>query len=198
MNAKTYFDAFFTSQAEDWNGEPSPFIQPLLKEDGITSKKGDWLFSHIKDCKSEYQHRYTYDKEKQEGVIIVIDIERELSAVLPWSEVVFQEYDMKFKNRVIRNLKYIYQVFILNEDTQDIIQKALDSGDGKETNVGSDKWQVFKPGSESFTALLGCENGRGAGHLVNDHFAEMGRKQVSEIHASMEVKSMKIVLSPVP
>lgn len=62
-------------------------------------------------------------------------------------------------------------------------------------------WHVFKPSGTSFSALLGTENGRGAGHLVNDHLDELKRKRVSEIHVHLpEAKSptIKLVIGDVP
>lgn len=190
------------SESRDY--EPDDSLKKSLSNDGITTEKGKWLSSHIKekDCesesKSEFQNAYIYDEKKQEGVIIAENNSRERGAVLTWSEAAFQEYNVKVSHRVLENLKYIYQLYIINSSTKDFITEAIDRGDGREVNVEDEEWHVFRPGSDSFTALLGSENGRGAGYMINDHLAEMGRKRVSEIHVSSRPWLMKIVIGPVP
>lgn len=168
--------------------------------DGISIDDEKWFFSGIleNNCKSTFTSSYIYDENMQEGVIIVEFTDRQPGAALPWSEVAFQEYQEKVPGSVPKNLKYIYHIDIININTKRFISEAIERGGGRKVKLDSEEWHVFLPGSESFTVLLGSENGRGAGHLVNDHLAELGRKQVSEIHVSGVPWLMKIVLGPVP
>jgi hypothetical protein len=180
--------------------ELNDFLTRSLARDGITTDENRWIYSHIHEntCLSEFKNEYIYDNNRQKGVIIADENTREKGAILTWSEVAFQEYNLKARGRVLENLKYIYQSTITNTSTREFISRAIDSDEGDIVHIGGDEWHVFKPGSDTFTVLLGSENGRGAGYMVNDHLSELGRKQVSEIHVHERPYLMKIVIGPIP
>lgn len=185
-------------------------IYHSLKKDGINADK-EWYDSELEektangcrdpDPKSWFINGYLYDKNKKAGVIVADTIFRKRNAALPWSEVVFQQYKNEVSDSILDDLKYIYQQTIVNDNTEKIIKEAIKTGEGEEISIEKEKWHVFRFGSTSFTALLGTENGRGTGYLVNDHLDELKRKRVSEIHVCLsepENSSMKIVIDPVP
>ncbi|KAK2759384.1 hypothetical protein FQN54_002862 [Arachnomyces sp. PD_36] len=160
-------------------GVPHEDIELLLSMDGIHSP--DWLYLHIDDCESHFMIYYTYDASARAGVIAIGSVERKRKTPLKLSEVAFEQYRTDVPNSVLADLKYIYQVTIINSQSREIINRAIRSGVGRKVSIGDAHWHAFTPGTEAFTALLGCENGRTAGYIVNDYFAELGRKQVSEI-----------------
>lgn len=163
--------------SEELDKKPTAKLQPILAKD-VLNTEGGWFFSDIREgnCNSEFRNYYIYDKDAETGAIIADNKKRKREAKLTWSEMAFQEYKPKVQPNVFQNSKYIYRTTIVNRNTERIIADAME-GDGH-----GRMWYVFKPGSESFEALLGSENGRGAGFMANVHFSELEGKGVSEMH----------------
>ena len=171
-------------------------IEEAMRHDGIDFEDGEWLLLSVKDTltSTEFTNGYTYSAKDGVGAIILEKAERVKNAGrINWSELSFLQYT-QLPNVVPQDLRYIYHNNIFNWDTWDIINDAKKTNDGTKKKVGDTEWDVYRSDSkgDSFAALLGTENGRGAVHLINDHMRELGKKKVSEIHVLEH--AMKIVL----
>lgn len=196
-----------TKPRDDYAIRNNNHIKQSLIEDGITIDKKYWTFAEIYErdvynpdqYMTEFQNAYVYDRRAREGVIIAHNNRRRSRNALSWSEAVFLQYK-QFHPGKVRNLKYIYQSNITNDLTVHCIEVAVASSEGEEVEVGGVAWMIFRPGSNSFYALLGSPSGRGAGHMLNDHFDEVEKKEIWEIHVTSRdryTKTMKLVIGPV-
>jgi hypothetical protein len=173
--------------------QPPPSIQVSLAAAGITTD-AKWIHSDLTQKgapNSHYVDSYLYDDNK--GVIVAENIRSYKGATLPWSEATYVRYLVEYEKDCsfpapIHNLKYVFQVDISNEDTTGFIEKVIDGSEGTPVQFdaykkyGAETWHVFKPETESFKGLLGSDNGRGTGRLVNDHYVDLGKRGISEIY----------------
>ncbi|KAK2758370.1 hypothetical protein FQN54_004220 [Arachnomyces sp. PD_36] len=191
----------FKESNRDKKWVPDELLEPLLANDKITIEEGEGVFLEIEDnrCLSKFEIAYGYDKNEQVGFIYIEDVFRQPEAPLRLSEVAFAQYTTDLPNSVLKDLKYIYHASITNSETREFINTAIESDVGRMVVVDEQEWHVFTPGKDEFTALLGSENGRGAGYIVNDYFTELGRKRVSEIHVhAPKPYLMKLVIGDAP
>ncbi|KAK2761557.1 hypothetical protein FQN54_001385 [Arachnomyces sp. PD_36] len=188
---------------EGTDKQPPKTIHQSLERDKISIK--DWtLLSVVQQddaTKSKYKNYYYFDKEKQEGVIVAEDNNREGGeAKLYWADVAFLQYK-ETKDVKAANLKYIYQVTITNTDTNGFIDKAIGKKSYSEefeecNNHGGspDSWYRFDPGSDEFFALIGSANGRGAMHMLHQNPITFPRKTIVEVWVRPYTYAMKIVI----
>ncbi|KAJ5623842.1 hypothetical protein N7510_000151 [Penicillium lagena] len=171
-----------------------------LDSDGVNTGRG-WEYIDVRQDNigtSTYKNYYYFDTSLQEGIILADHQTRGANALLPWSEVAFQQYKA-FPGSVLDRLRYIYRVTISTTSTTDIMEEAVRRGEYQKQYEGcGGTWYGFRPGnppSDSFLALLGSKNGRGVAHMLIDHCAELGKKSIREIQVNLDISSMKFVLT---
>lgn len=182
------------------NVSPPSTLRTSLQEDHI-STGSNWQFKWVQQDKmgtSTYQNYYNYDTTARAGTIVATHQSRGANALLPWSEVAYQQYKA-FPGAVLAQLKYIYRATISTVSTVDIMQQAVETGQYvNEDCADGNTWFRFPAGdspSEAFFALLGSKNGRGVAHMLIDHCAALGKKSIQEIQVNLAMNSMKFVLT---
>ncbi|KAJ6552804.1 hypothetical protein B0H19DRAFT_1263248 [Mycena capillaripes] len=106
---------------------------------------------------------------------------------LQWNTIVGEQY--KSLDGSLARLQHILRYQILNDDTEEIIKQAVDQKLGLPVERG---WTVAQPGSPGsagdnmFKALLGTENGRGAGYMLKDYRSSMPGKAIKRIRVQIE------------
>lgn len=205
--AQNVLDNEFEEVHKKWDQDMSKdHLTKSLVKDGITTKMGEWLKFRIRGKKATntyFENFYVYDSEARAGVIVASDVSRQRKAKIHWSEVAFQQYKKEFPKSALPDLKYIYRSYIVNMSTVDFITRIIGKmGQSQDTvQMGNQKWYVIRreTNPDFFAVLLGSENGRGAGNLVNDHMEDLGdNRGVTEIHILDETPpSMKMVLGPI-
>ena len=117
---------------------------------------------------------------------------------LPWSEIVYQTWALAAKKAdelasndkshlsggPIRNLRSIVQHFIVNEDTNAVIEAAYKANDLTPGRDDPEQWNEWTEQNTEFFffALLGTANVRGALWLLHDHAQELGQKEITAIY----------------
>ncbi|KAJ7657287.1 hypothetical protein DFH06DRAFT_1473270 [Mycena polygramma] len=97
---------------------------------------------------------------------------------LQWNNLVAEQY--KSLGGSLSTLSHILRYEIANAVTVDIIDTAL----GMSTLPKEDGWTVVTQGGagdEMFRALLGTDNGQGAGYILKDYRASMPGKHIQAI-----------------
>lgn len=113
---------------------------------------------------------------------------------LQWDAIVGEPY--KSLGGSLARLQHILRYQILNEDTEKIIQQALEQQPA--LPVEGD-WTVVEPGDPGsvgdnmFKALLGSENGRGAGYMLKDYRSSMAGKAIRRIRVLNDMVAMMII-----
>lgn len=95
-----------------------------------------------------------------------------------WSDVVWLLWAMACEEEGVGvgNLKYVFRVNIINDDTNFIVSKALES-----TSVGPWPGKEFEMDTDQGKAILATPNGRGVAWFLIDHQTQMGTKTVKSV-----------------
>ncbi|KAJ7242662.1 hypothetical protein C8J57DRAFT_1084161, partial [Mycena rebaudengoi] len=113
---------------------------------------------------------------------------------LQWDTIVGEQY--KSLGGSLACLQHILRYQILNDDTENIIKQAVDQELGLPVEG---EWTVVQPGSPGsagdnmFKALLGTENGQGAGYMLKDYRSSMPGKAIKRIRVQHDGVSMMII-----
>ncbi|KAJ5152048.1 hypothetical protein N7492_010343 [Penicillium capsulatum] len=164
---------------------PPKVLHDSLKADGISTGP-NWQYIWVQQDNmgnSVYQDLYHYDTTQRVGLIVVNWATRGDRALLPWSEVAYQQYK-KSPGADLTRLKYIYQPTISTVSTLDIMARAVGTGEYINQDVCDEKeeWMIFPSSpspSDSFLALLGS----------------LGKRSIQEIQLNLGLSSMKLVLT---
>ncbi|KAI4256042.1 MAG: hypothetical protein LQ352_002274 [Teloschistes flavicans] len=116
---------------------------------------------------------------------------------LPWSEIIYQTWDLaeSKENRMasdglaknpgapISNLQSVVRHDIANRGTQAVLAAAYQANGLVPGKDGDDQWRPWTEADhrDFFHGLLGTDNVKGVIWLLNDHAAEIGKKEISTI-----------------
>ena len=149
------------------------------------------------------QTAYSNFFDTANGVLIAIENWRidDEQKQLPWSELMYQTWQLSIdeqnKNseetyqtgwspgKSIAALQYSIQSDIHNEATQAVMRLAYETMGYPNPNEGDNTWRKWTQDDPTtknwFYALLGSDNCKGTIWLLNDHAAEIGKKEITEI-----------------
>jgi hypothetical protein len=108
---------------------------------------------------------------------------------LQWNNIVAEQY--KSLGGSLAGLSHIVRFEITNEDTKAVIEQAL--GD-KSIPVDEGGWKVTTPDSDIFKALLGTDNGQGAGYLLKDYRVSMTGTDIEAIRVKEDDDEMFMII----
>ncbi|KAL8731699.1 MAG: hypothetical protein Q9181_004220 [Wetmoreana brouardii] len=104
---------------------------------------------------------------------------------LPWSELMYQTWKViqtQQKGGPISNLRTVVRQGVTTPGTLEVL-KTMYKSRQLTTDQGDQKWYQWTEANqrEFFFALLGTDNVKGVLWLLNDHAAEIGKKEITEI-----------------
>ncbi|KAJ6619209.1 hypothetical protein B0H10DRAFT_2027179, partial [Mycena sp. CBHHK59/15] len=101
---------------------------------------------------------------------------------LQWNNIVAEQY--KSLGGSLEDLRHILRFEISNDDTTLIIDRAIKMAALQVVN----EWMVVKeggPGDDMFKALLGTNNGQGAGYMLKDYRTSVANKAIQTIRVKV-------------
>ncbi|KAJ6628095.1 hypothetical protein B0H10DRAFT_1991526 [Mycena sp. CBHHK59/15] len=109
---------------------------------------------------------------------------------LQWNNIVAEQY--KSLGGSLADLRHILRFEISNDDTTTIIDQAIKMAALQVVN----EWTVVKeggPGDDMFKALLGTNNGQGAGYMLKDYRTSMAEKAIQAIRVKVHDEYAMII-----
>ena len=138
----------YTTVRQNANVAPPKSIASDLQSEGIYTGPS-WLYLSIKQDdwgSSNYKNYYYYDATARAGIILSDHQSRGPNAMLPWSEVAYQQYKA-LPGADLTQLKYIYQLTISTSSTIELMRRAVMSGQYSDVEgCGDQTWYSFTPG----------------------------------------------------
>jgi hypothetical protein len=114
--------------------------------------------------------------------------------VRAWSDVVFVEWQTQAaaRNQDIKNLKWVFQYDITNEESQNIIRLAV----GGEQNLiwpGVAVPMTNEDGepNDAGRAILGTPNGVGVAYLLSTHRVQLGYRLIESVSVWIRTKNRR-------
>ena len=197
------YNIFHTYYETEFDGVmvADPDLRQGLANRGVSYENMDVWYTFSMDPKTgheSFEKAYFNVFDTANGVIIAEGNWRELDEQkrLPWSELMYQTWQVAKDNAdvisktdkshppggPISNLRSVIQHIITNMGTQAVLRAAYQSR-GYSIGQGDQTWQKWTEADTPyfFYGLLGTDNCKGTVWLLNDHAAEIGKKEVSVI-----------------
>ncbi|KAJ6480468.1 hypothetical protein C8R47DRAFT_1074222 [Mycena vitilis] len=110
-----------------------------------------------------------------------------------WNNIIAEQYKaLALTEGSLSTISHILQYEIVNADTNNVIEQAVASALPKQGD-----WTVVTQGGtgdEMFKALLGTDNGQGAGYLLKDYRTSMSRKSIQAIRVQMIAEAGMMII----
>ncbi|KAH7079665.1 hypothetical protein FB567DRAFT_607027 [Paraphoma chrysanthemicola] len=153
---------------------------------GVNPESGVLFFIHRMSALEAARSTWT-DRPRDEDFEYIDDVKpEELPLFRATSDIAWGFWN-RAHNQDITNIKFIMSTTIINDDTQDIINRALKEwvppkGQQKVTEVPPWPGVTFNlHGDNEGLALLGSPNGLAAGFFLAQHKTQLGEKLISKI-----------------
>ena len=165
-------------------------IQQDLTTHGFNAKEIQaWETISIDPETHQAEEYGAYDNsfDTKNGLIIANANYRSLDSqkTLPWSEIIYQTWkkiQAQTPGRSISNLRTVVRRQVVNTGTVNVLA-ALYKARGLSPKAGDSTWYKWTEADSPyfFFALVGTDNVKGVIWLLNDHAAEIGKKEITEI-----------------
>jgi hypothetical protein len=110
--------------------------------------------------------------------------------------VAFEQYKEVLPGNV-KDLKYVMNFEIKPDETKNVLKEVYVAA-GKEADVTKEDtdWETWThaANADAFLGLLGTDNGNGAGYLLVDYAATLGKKNIAGIHTKRQEGQWSIVV----
>ncbi|KAL9589715.1 MAG: hypothetical protein Q9203_001486 [Teloschistes exilis] len=180
-----------------------PKMRQTLEDRGVdVTQMHHWVTSSMNPTTKEPDESTAYDNvfDTKNGIIIAEGNWRneDNQKKLPWSEIIYQTWDLaeanenllateglaKTSGAPISNLQSVVRHDIANRGTQAVLIAAY-SANGFALDEEWRPWTEVDH-RDFFHGLLGTDNVKGVVWLLNDHAAEIGKKEISKISSRWE------------
>ncbi|KAI4132548.1 MAG: hypothetical protein LQ338_000647 [Usnochroma carphineum] len=139
---------------------------------------------HLRDHYAAYDNYF----DTVNGILIANANYNSLDSqkTLPWSEIMYQTWQtigrLYRKGGPISNLRTVVQKTVVNRGTRAVLTTLYKTRQ-LSMNAGDRTWYKWTEVEEPqfFFALLGTDNIKGTIWLLNDHAAEIGKKEITEV-----------------
>jgi hypothetical protein len=173
-------------------------VKTLMKALGVTvSKKLQKVLIKGKGDSGAVAYEHLFDK----GLIVAVNIFKAEDPVptkdqVNWDVVAFEQYKELLPGNV-KDLKYVMNFEIKPDETKNVLKEVYVAA-GKEADVTKEDtdWETWThaANADAFLGLLGTDNGNGAGYLLVDYAATLGKKNIAGIHTRRQGREWSIVV----
>jgi hypothetical protein len=175
-------------------------VKTIMKSPGINvdvSKKLNHVLIKGKGDSGAVAYEHLFDK----GLIVAVNIFKAEDPVakeaqVNWDVVAFEQYKELLPQNV-KDLKYVMNFEIKPDDTKNVLKEVYVAA-GKEADVTKDDtdWEMWTHDAhaDAFLGLLGTDNGNGAGFLLVDYAATLGKKKIAGILTRRQEGQWSIVV----
>ncbi|KUJ14121.1 uncharacterized protein LY89DRAFT_753614 [Mollisia scopiformis] len=165
--------------------EEGSLLGDALEKGGVDLLDNWWMTAiHTRPCPDAFVNAiYIHYFNSKDGVIVVWDVDKECDMNasidrLQWSDLLFQHWQQFCicQDGAVWGLRFLAVKHVQNPDTSSVLSSILGS-----TNDQDTVQKTFRPGHESFFALLGTPNLKGVVRMLTEHCAGIGYKNIHSI-----------------
>lgn len=199
-NDKAIFDQYYHS-AFGYSDYPAAVLQQSLINRGIEVAKMDYWGTSSVDPETGFEEYAAYFNhfDTQNGILIADANYRDEDSQkkLPWSELMYQTWGLAQQTSnadaardksvapggPISNVRAVVRREVVKKGTRAVISTVYKANGLVPGADGPEGWQKWteEDHQDFFFGLLGTDNIKGVVWLLNDHAAEIGKKEVSAI-----------------